>query len=196
MRRYMQGSRKTRLKTWYVRQAPQGRVFLSTKLCNLGCVLLPTKEQAAKLAESCVNTKFFRLQLEYMGTRRIWVTVCNLPANLPGEVVASYLSAFGRVEEMTQLCATAGTAFGDYTVRLYLDREGFQAIPDTLYFRDRQMMVVVEGRRHAAEIVSRLAISPKTALKSSWLGAAPWGSRDHQYHRHHQKKKPATSGRG
>ena len=51
-------------------------------------VLLPTKEQAAKLAESCVNTKFFRLQSEYMGTRRIRVTVCNVPANPPGEVVA------------------------------------------------------------------------------------------------------------
>ena len=110
-------------------------------------VLLPTKEQAAKLVESCINTKFFSLQPEYMGTRRIRVTVRNVPANLPGKVVASYLSAFGWVEEMMQPCATAETAHGDYTFRLCLDREGFQAISDTLYFRDRQMMVVVEGRR-------------------------------------------------
>ena len=52
-------------------------------------VLLPTKEQTAKLAESCVNTKFFRFQLEYMGTRKIRVTVCNVPANLTGDVVTS-----------------------------------------------------------------------------------------------------------
>ena len=57
------------------------------------------------LAETCINTKLFRLQPEYMGTRRIRVTVCNVPANLPGEVVASYPSAFSRVEEMTQLRA-------------------------------------------------------------------------------------------
>ena len=115
-------------------------------LCNLD-VLLPTTEQAAKLAESCVNTKFFRFQPEYMGTRRIRVTVCNVTANLSGDVLASYLNAFGRMEEMTQLHATARTVHGDYTFQLYLDREGFQAISDTLYFRDRQMMVVVEGRR-------------------------------------------------
>ena len=70
-------------------------------------VLLQTKEQAAKLAESCINTKFFQLHPEYIGIHRIQVTVCNVLANLPGEVVASYLSTFGRVQEMTQLLATA-----------------------------------------------------------------------------------------
>ena len=52
-------------------------------------VLLPTKELAAKLAESWINTKFFQLQPEYMGTRRIHVMICNVSANLPGEVVVS-----------------------------------------------------------------------------------------------------------
>ena len=47
---------------------------------------------------------------------------------------------------MVQFRATTRTALGDYPFRLCLDREGFQAIPDTLYFRDRQMMVIVEGR--------------------------------------------------
>ena len=118
--------------------------------------MLSTNVQAAKPAESCINTKFFRLQLEYRGTRRIQVIVCNVPANLPGEVVASYLSAFGRVEEMTQLRATTGTAHRDHVFRLCLDREGFQAIPDTLYFR--QMMVVWRADGHAAGAESRCAI--------------------------------------
>ena len=83
-------------------------------------VLLPSKEQAAKLAKSCINTKFFQFQPENVGTRRIRVTVCNVPVNLPVEVVASYLSTFGRVEEIIQLRATAGTARGDYTFRLCL----------------------------------------------------------------------------
>ena len=94
-------------------------------------VLLPPKDQAAKLAESCINRKFFRLQPDYMGTRRIRVTVCNVPANLPREVVASYMCAFSRVE-MMQLRATAGTAHGDNTFRLCLDREGFQSHPGHL----------------------------------------------------------------
>ena len=140
-------------------------------------VLLQTKEQAAKLTESCITTKFFRLQLEYMGTQRICAPFCNVPANLPGEVVASFLSAYGRVEEMAQLRATAGAAHRDYAFRLCLDREGFQAIPDTLYFQDRQMMVVVEGRRprcrnckqvgHLGKICPQKAADTTQQLKES-----------------------------
>ena len=108
-------------------------------------VLLPTKEQAANLIEICISTKFFRLQPEYFGTRRIRVT--NVPAIITGEIVASFLSAYGWVENITQLRAAAGTTHGDYVFRVYLDREGFQAILDTIYKKDKQMMVVVEGRR-------------------------------------------------
>ena len=73
-------------------------------------VLLPTKEQVSNLPEICIQTQSYRLQPEYMGTRRVRITVCNVPANLPGEVMVSYLSALNRIEEMTQMRATAGTA--------------------------------------------------------------------------------------
>ena len=53
-------------------------------------VLLPTEKQAAKVAESDVITKNFRLQPEYKGTRRLRVTVCNVPAIITGEVLAAY----------------------------------------------------------------------------------------------------------
>ena len=110
-------------------------------------VLLPTEEQAAKAAKNNITTEYFRLQPEYKGTRRIRVTVCNVPAYITGEVLASYLSAFGRVEEINLLRSSAGTAHGDFTFRLCLTRDGFQAIPETLVSGDWQMMVVVEGRR-------------------------------------------------
>ena len=110
-------------------------------------VLLPTEKQAAKTAESDIITKHFRLQLEYKGTRRLRVTVCNVPAIITGEVLAAYLSAFGHVEEVNLLRSPAGTAYGDYAFRLCLSRDGFKAIPETLICGDRQMMVMVEGRR-------------------------------------------------
>ena len=47
-------------------------------------VLMPTKEQASKIAANNL-TKFFRLQPEYMGTRRIRVTVCNVPVFITGD---------------------------------------------------------------------------------------------------------------
>ena len=109
--------------------------------------LLQTKEMAAKATACNIATKFFRLQPEYMGTRRIRVTVCNAPTFVIGEVLVSFLSAYGRVEEVTLLRSTTGTPYGDYVFRLCLTREGFQAIPETIFSRGTQMMVVVEGRR-------------------------------------------------
>ena len=73
--------------------------------------------------------------------------MCNVPAYLTGEVLAAYLSAYGKVEEFNLLRSPAGTAYGDYAFRLCLTREGFKAILETLVSGDRQMMVVVEGRR-------------------------------------------------
>ena len=87
-------------------------------------VLLPSSEQAAKFASGNVTTKFFRRQPEYLGTRRIRVTVCNVPVFITGEVLAAFLSAYGRVEEITLLKSVAGTAYGDYVFRMCLTRRG------------------------------------------------------------------------
>ena len=110
-------------------------------------VLLPTEDQASKAAASNITTKHFRLQPEYKGTRRLRVTICNVPAHITGEVLAAYLSAYGQVEEFNLLRSPTGTAYGDYAFRLCLTRNGFKAIPETLISGDRQMMMMVEGRR-------------------------------------------------
>ena len=75
-----------------------------------------------------------------------YVTICNVPTFITGEVLAAFLGAYGSVEEITLLRSAAGTAYGDYVFRMCLTREGFQAIPETIVSRERQM-VVVEGRR-------------------------------------------------
>ena len=71
-------------------------------------VLLPSREQAAKVASSHITTKFFRLQREYLGTCRIRVTACHVPAFITGEVLVAFLSAFGRVEEINLLRSADG----------------------------------------------------------------------------------------
>ena len=110
-------------------------------------VLLPSAEQDEKVASSNIMTKFFRLQPEYLGTHRIRVTICNVPASITGEVLATFLSAFGCVEEINLLWSAAGMAYRDYVFQLCLTQEGFQAIPEIIISRERQMMVFVEGRR-------------------------------------------------
>ena len=97
-------------------------------------ILLPPEEQAAKAAVSNITTKFIRLQPEYRGTRRIRVTVCNVPAFITREVLANYLSAHSHVEEINFLRSAARTAYGDYTFR---QREGFKAIPERIVRGDR-----------------------------------------------------------
>ena len=89
-------------------------------------VLLPTKEQAAKRAVTCISTKFLRSKPEYLGTRRIRVTVCNVPGTITGEIVTTFLNAYDRVEDISKLRAAAGTTHGDNMFRICLDREGFQ----------------------------------------------------------------------
>ena len=55
------------------------------------------------------------------------------------------------------------TAYGDYAFRLCLTRDGFKAIPEMLISGDRQMIVLVEGRRPRCWGVSKLATSPSFA---------------------------------
>ena len=94
-------------------------------------VLLPTEDQAAKLAANNITTRCFRLQPEYRGTRRLNVTICNVPASFTGEVFAAYLSSYGQVEEYKLLRSPAGTAYGDYAFWMCLTRDGFKAIRDS-----------------------------------------------------------------
>ena len=110
-------------------------------------VLLPSEEAAKKLAGGNITTRFFRLQPEYRGKRRIRVTVCNVSMQLSGDVLAAYLSIYGGVEQVTQVTSTQGTAYGDYVFVMCLDRGGFNNIPHKIKYRDTTMTVIVEGRK-------------------------------------------------
>ena len=110
-------------------------------------VLLPTEEIAKKLARSNITTKYFRLQPEYRGQRRIKVTVCNVSMELNGDVIAAYLSSYGGGEDYTQITSAHGTAYGDFSFIMILDRGGFNAIPHTITYKNRTMAVIVEGRK-------------------------------------------------
>ena len=110
-------------------------------------VLLPSEEVAKSLAGGNITTRFFRLQPEYRGKRRIRVTVCNVSMQLSGDVLAAYLSIYGGVEQVTQVTSTRGTAYGDYVFVMCLDRGGFNKIPHKIRYREQTMTVIVEGRK-------------------------------------------------
>ena len=111
-------------------------------------VLLPFEDLTIKLASSNINPTFFRLQPEYLGKRRIKITVCNVPVQINGDVFAAFLSEYGDVEEVMKAKSTNGTAHGDYFLTMCLNRGGgAQAIPHVLEYESQVMTVVVEGRR-------------------------------------------------
>ena len=110
-------------------------------------VLLPSEEIAKKLATKNITTKYFRLQPEYRGKRRIKVTVCNVSMLLNGDVLASYISSYGGVEDYTLITSAHGTAYGDNSFTMILDRGGFNSIPHIISYRDTIITIIVEGRK-------------------------------------------------
>ena len=100
-----------------------------------------------KLARSNVTTKHFQLQPEYKGTRQIRVTVYSIPRQINRDVLAAYMSAYSTNKEVTAMHLVDAIAHSDFVLNICLNREGFQAIPHILTYRDQQMMVVMEGRR-------------------------------------------------
>ena len=106
-------------------------------------ILRPTPELAAKLAGGTLITRNYRLQPEYMGTHRIRVTVCNVPTDLSGDMLTVFLSSYGKVEDVSPIITSSGLIHRDYVFKLCLKRDGFQASN----YKDRQLIVVVEGKR-------------------------------------------------
>ena len=142
-------------------------------------VLLPSEELVTKLAGENITSKYFRIQPEYLGRRRIKITVCNVPIQLNEEVLAAYLSNYGEID-VTKAKSNNGTAHGDYLFTMCLDRVGFMAIPHTLDYESQVMTVVVEGRKPQAGTASNWDISQNPALKRP----------PKQQHRQQQRRRP------
>ena len=110
-------------------------------------ILLPSEELAVKLAGDNITSKHFRLQPEYLGQRRIKVTVRKVPIQINGEALAAFLCEHGEVEEVIKAKSSSGTAHEDYFFTMCLNRKGFQAITHTLEYENQIMTVIVEGRK-------------------------------------------------
>ena len=87
-------------------------VLLPTKFRHLGCPAA-FGGTSRETVGSNVLTNYILLQAEYKGKWRIRVTVCNVPEQLNGDVLAAYLSKYGSVEAVTSMRAADGTVHGD-----------------------------------------------------------------------------------
>ena len=92
-------------------------------------------------------TRNYKPQPEYMGTCRIRVTVCKVLIDLFGDVLVTFLSSNSIIEDISPIITSFDLIPGDYVCKICLKRDGFQAIPNAINYKERQLMVVVEGRR-------------------------------------------------
>ena len=120
--------------------------ILPAKFCHMGYPAA-LRRADGKAGWQQYNNKYFRLQPEFRRRRHIEVTVCNVPLQLDGDVLAAYTSAYGSVEETTSIRSVDGTAHGNNVFNICMNRENSQAVPHILTYQEQQMMVVVEGRR-------------------------------------------------
>ena len=113
-----------------------------------------------------ITTKYFLLQPGYMDTRHIKVTVSKVPVALSDHVLASFLSKYGRLEEITPVRGSIGAVIGDYSFLISVKREGLASIPD----------IISSVGRQAGESLSRadgLTAGP-TDSKGTYRSIASW----------------------
>ena len=120
-------------------------VFLPAKLRHLGCPAVPGRP-SIKTVRKQHNNEVLPAPTLIQRKQTIRVTVCNVPIQLNGDVLVTYLSKYGSVEAVTPMKSFYGTAHGDYILTACVDREGFQAVPHIISYEQQQMMVVVEVR--------------------------------------------------
>ena len=64
-------------------------------------ILLSTTEQMAKLTGGNLMTRNYKLEPEYMGTRRIQITVCNVSTDLSGDILDERWFSRERIADWT-----------------------------------------------------------------------------------------------
>ena len=119
------------------------------------------------LPKKDITSKFYRLQPEYLGARKVKVSCFNVSTDLPEDILAAYLSDYGCVE-VIPLYSKSGTPNGDYTFLLTLQSERFQRIPDTLAFCSQKNLVAVKGRQHHCWVCGQLGHLAKLCTKNKF----------------------------
>lgn len=110
-------------------------------------ILLATKGEAKKQAGSILTTKAAQFQMEYTGTCRTKMTIDGVPMDISEDRVESFLSHYGRVQEVSAVVSKSGIASGDFVFQVTLTHQSFGKTPNILLCKGRRMLVVAEVRK-------------------------------------------------
>lgn len=71
----------------------------------------------------------------------------GVPIDISEDRLGAFFAQYGKVEWVAGIVSKAGIATGDVLIEITLTRKNFNDIPNIIMCRDRQMLVVVEGRK-------------------------------------------------
>lgn len=109
-------------------------------------ILLTNEEEAKRLAGIVLTTRSVRLQTDYMGLQKIRMILQGVPMNLTEERLGTSPSS-ARSRMSPPLKPKTGIATEEYVLQGVMSRKDFNDILNILTCRDRNMLVVVKGRR-------------------------------------------------
>lgn len=85
--------------------------------------------------------------MEYTGTCRTKMTIDGVPMDISEDRVESFLSHYGRVQEVSAVVSKSGIASGDFVFQVTLTHQSFGKTPNILLCKGRRMLVVAEVRK-------------------------------------------------
>lgn len=72
------------------------------------------RHEAKELAGNILTTKSIQLQTEYMGTRRMIITVYGVPLDITVDHVKAFFANFGQVRDIIHILSKVGVPTGDF----------------------------------------------------------------------------------
>ena len=119
-------------------------------------LLLPTKEDCEALARKVLVYDQLRIQTEYRGRRLVRTTLFKTPGHITEEQITAFFQQYGEVVSLSSRVSRIGFPFLEWDIQIYLDREGFDSIPELFTDQGLRLPVVVEGRRPLCWNCSRM----------------------------------------
>lgn len=82
-----------------------------------------------------------------MGTRKTKVRVHGMPVDITEYRMGTFFAQYEQIEEVSAVISKASIASGDFVLQITLTRRSIADIPNILMYREKRMLLVVEGRR-------------------------------------------------